>query len=89
MTAPDPATPPTCSLNLPAAEIVLLAELLTDLDRFLHSSDLVAAELRVFTAEHGRRDAGYLADAVQFSARYLRRLAAAIDATGERNDEGG
>jgi hypothetical protein len=65
------------SLTLPAAEVVLLAQLLTDVEEFLRSSGGVFAELRAFAAQPGRPDAGYLIDAVSFNAGNLRRLLAA------------
>jgi len=76
MRLPDASTPPPRSLTLPAAEVVLLAELLTGVDEFLRSSDGVFAELRAFAAQPGRPDAGYLIDAVSFTAGHLRRLLA-------------
>ena len=77
MTLPDASTPPPRSLTLPAADVVLLAELLNDVDEFLRSSDGVFAELRAFAAQPGRPDAGYLIDAVSFTTAHLRRLLAA------------
>ena len=73
---PDSELPPA-TVTLPADELTLLADLLTELDAFLRSPDfhdVVVAALRVHAAESGGADAGYLIDAVQFNAAYLRRL---------------
>jgi hypothetical protein len=76
MTLPDSSMPPPRSLTLPAADVVLLAELLDDVDEFLRSSGGIVAELRAFAAQPGRPDAGCLIDAVSFNAAHLRRLLA-------------
>jgi hypothetical protein len=73
----DASTPPPRALTLSAADVALLAELLTDVDEFLRSSAGVFTELRAFAAQPGRPDAGYLIDAVSFNAAHLRRLLAA------------
>ena len=88
MTLPDASMPPPRSLTLPAADVVLLAELLDDVDEFLRSSSGgVFAELRAFAARPGRPDAGYLIDAVSFNAAHLRRLVAASGEVVEAVEE--
>ena len=82
MHPPDSPAPPA-SVTLPVDELALLAELLSELDRFLRNPthhDVVFAALRAHAAESGGADAGYLIDAVQFNAAHLRRLIATSEA---------
>ncbi|HUZ03161.1 MAG TPA: hypothetical protein VMU89_22675 [Thermomicrobiaceae bacterium] len=74
-------------MTLPVDELVLLAELLGELDEFLRSPahhDVVFGALRTHVTGGGRPDAGYLIDAVQLTAAYLRRLAAVVEIEAEQ-----
>jgi len=59
-------------VTLPAASVILLAELLTRLDEFLRSGPVIAEDLARFLASQGDAHAGFsannLIDDVSFSA---------------------
>ena len=74
MTRPAGPPSPPPPISLPAAHVVLLAELLTDLDGFLRSDPAIWDQLRAYTRTPGRPDPGYLIDAVSLSALWLRAI---------------
>lgn len=71
-----PSTPP--AITLPAASVIHLADLLTELDEFLRSGAGVAEHLAGFRARRGhaypRFAANNLIDEVSFTAADLRKL---------------
>jgi hypothetical protein len=81
MTPDDP--PP--AITLPAAAVIQLADLLTELDEFLRSGGGVAEHLALFLAHHGHTHPGFAAcnliDEASFTAAHLRKLTHGIPRT--------
>jgi hypothetical protein len=80
-------TPDNPPITLPASSVTQLAELLTELDEFLRSGNIVA-ELADFLAARGHVHPGFsacnLIDEASFTALYLRELTRSNPrATGE------
>lgn len=69
---------PPPQTTLPAASVIELADLLTELDEFLRSGSIIAQELASFLARRGhshpRFAVGNLIDELSFTALHLRNL---------------
>lgn len=69
-------TPPP--IMLPAISVILLAEVLTELDEFLRSAPVIAADLAGFLGSRGHTHARFSAsngiDDVSFTAAHLRAI---------------
>lgn len=67
---------PDATVLVARSELVRLAEILDDLDRFLRGqpNDQIWAVLRAHARRPGQPDAGYLIDMVSFTAARLHRL---------------
>ena len=79
-----PDSPPP-QITLPAASVIQLADLLTELDEFLRSGGGVADHLAGFLAHRGHTHAGFAAcnliDEASFTAAHLRKLTHGIPRT--------
>jgi len=76
-TSDDAPHCPPAMISLPASQVALLVDLLTDLDHFLRSGEnswSVRAALRDYAAGPCRGDATYLIDMVGLHAAQLRAL---------------
>ncbi len=68
--------PPEAPVVVARSELVRLAELMDDLDRFLRGqpNDQIWAVLRAHAERPGQPDAGYLIDMVSLTAARLHRI---------------
>lgn len=82
MTAFEDLPPAPLQISLPAADVMLLAELLSHLDEFLRSprhGPVIWQQLQAFARPPVHPDAGWTVDMVSFLAAALRKLAADAD----------
>jgi len=82
MPPPQPAGEQPPLIALPAISLILLTELLTQLDNFLHSTPFIAEDLADFLDRrhtHPRFTAENVIGELSLAAEHLRRLTTGLD----------